>query len=85
MGYYDVALLAGYKVTHHSDSLKEDNVHKSFESHSKSFKTVILVFLVLVEHYFLRNLRGSKRDGSKHVQYLFVYIPHVFSLTRSQN
>ena len=38
MGNYDLAMLAGHKVMHLSDSLKGDNVHKSFESHSKVFQ-----------------------------------------------
>ena len=33
MGNFDVALLAGHNVMHDSDSLKGDNMHKSFESH----------------------------------------------------
>ena len=32
---YDVVLLAGHNVMHDSDSPKGDNVHISFESHSK--------------------------------------------------
>ena len=38
MGNYDVALLAGHNVMHDYDSLKEDNVYKSFESHSNVFQ-----------------------------------------------
>ena len=38
MENYDVAMLAGHNVVHYSDSLKGDNVHKSFESHSKVFQ-----------------------------------------------
>ena len=54
---YDVAMLAGHNVMNNSDSLKVDYLHKLFESHSKVFKKkVILIFLVLFEHDFLRNL-----------------------------
>ena len=53
---HDVAMLAGHNAMHYSDSLKEDYLHKLFESHSKVFQTVILIFLVLFEHDFLRNL-----------------------------
>ena len=55
-----------YSILYYSDSLKGDSVHKSFEWHSK---TVILIFLVLFEHDFLRNLRNlsGKRNGNKHV------------------
>ena len=62
----DIAMLAGHNVMYYSDSLKGDSVHKSFESHSK---TVILIFLVLFEHDFLRNLRNlsGKRNGNKRV------------------
>ena len=35
---YDVAMLAGHNVMQFSDSLKGDNVHESFESHSKVFQ-----------------------------------------------
>ena len=35
---YDVALLEGHNIMHDSESLKEDKVHKSFESHSKVFQ-----------------------------------------------
>ena len=35
---YDVAMLAGHNVMHFSDSLKEDNLHKLFESRSKVFQ-----------------------------------------------
>ena len=35
---YDVAMLAGHNVMHDSDSLKEDYLHKLFESHSKVFQ-----------------------------------------------
>ena len=35
---YDVAMLARHNVMHFSDSLKEDNLHKLFESHSKVFQ-----------------------------------------------
>ena len=38
MENYDVATLAGHNVMHYSDSLKEDNLHKLFESHSKAFQ-----------------------------------------------
>ena len=38
MENYDVAVLAGYNVMHYSDSLKEDNLHKLLESHSKVFQ-----------------------------------------------
>ena len=40
----------------YNDSLKGDNVHESFEPHSK-------VFLVLFEHDFLQNLRNL--DGKE--------------------
>ena len=52
----------------------------------KSFKTVILIFLVLFEHDLLRNVRNlsGKRNGNKHVKYLFVLLSRVFSLTGSQ-
>ena len=68
MENYDVAMLAGHNVMFYSDSLKGDSLHKSFESH-KSFKTVILIFLVSFEHDFLRNLQNlsGKRNGNKHV------------------
>ena len=58
MENYDIAMLAGHNVhnvMHYSDSLTGDNVHKSFELHSKVFQTVS-IFLVLFEHDFLRNL-----------------------------
>ena len=32
---YDVAMLAGHKVMHYSDSPREDYLHKLFDSHSK--------------------------------------------------
>ena len=35
---YDVAMLAGHNVMHYNDSLKGDNVHESFEPHSKVFQ-----------------------------------------------
>ena len=38
MENYDVAMLAGHNVMYYYDSLKGDNVHKSFESHSKVFQ-----------------------------------------------
>ena len=38
MENYDVAMLAGHNVMYYSDSLKEDSVHKSFESNSKVFQ-----------------------------------------------
>ena len=41
---------------HYSDSLKEDYMHNYLDRIPKSFKTVILSFLVLFEHDFLRNL-----------------------------
>ena len=52
----------------------------------KSFKTVILLFLVLFELNFLRNSRNlsGKRKGNKHVWYIFVLLSRVFSLTGSQ-
>ena len=37
---YDVAMLAGHNVMYYSDSLNEDLVHKSFESHSKVFQNI---------------------------------------------
>ena len=66
MENYDVAMLAGHNVMYYSNSLKGDSAHKSFESHSKK---VILIFLVLFEHDFLRNLRNlsGKMNGNKHV------------------
>ena len=66
---YDVARLAGHNVMHYNDNLKGDNVHESFKRIPKSFKTVILLFLVLFEHDFLRNSRNlsGKRNGNKHV------------------
>ena len=81
----DIAQLAGHNVMHYYDCLKGDNVHKSFESLSKVFNSVILIFLVLFEHDFLRNLRtlSSQKNGNKNVQYLFVLLSRVFSLTGS--
>ena len=38
MENYDVAMLAGHNVVHCNDSLKGDNVHESFEPHSKVFQ-----------------------------------------------
>ena len=35
---YDVAMLARHNVMHYNDSLKGDNVHESFEPHSKVFQ-----------------------------------------------
>ena len=35
---YDVAMLVGHNFMHYSDSLKEDYLHKLFESHSKVFQ-----------------------------------------------
>ena len=66
MENYDVAMLAGHNVMHYNDSLKGDNVHVSFEPHSNVFQTVILIFLVLFEHDFLRNLRNlsGKETGT---------------------
>ena len=67
MENYDVAMLAGNDVMHYSDSLKGDNVHESFESHSIVFQNSHFHFLVLFEHDFLRNLRNliGKRNGNK--------------------
>ena len=55
---------------HYNDSLKGDNVQESFKLIPKSFKNVILIFLVLFEHDFLRNLRNlsGKRNENKHVR-----------------
>ena len=38
MENFDVAMLAGHNVMHYNDSLKGDNMHKSFEPHSKVFQ-----------------------------------------------
>ena len=38
MENYDVAMLAGHNVMHFSNGLKGDNVHESFELHSKVFQ-----------------------------------------------
>ena len=35
---YDVAMLAGHNVMRYSDSLREDYLHKLFESHFKVFQ-----------------------------------------------
>ena len=71
MENYDVAMLAGHNFVHYNDSLKGDNVHKSFEPHSKVFQNshFSMIFLVLFEHDFLQNLQNlsGKRNGSKHV------------------
>ena len=53
---YDVAMLAGHNAMHFSDSLKDDYLHQFFECIPKSVKTVILIFLLLFEHDFRRNL-----------------------------
>ena len=59
MENYDVAMLAGHNVMHYNDSLKGDNLHDSFEPHSKVFQNSHFdFFLVLFEHDFLRNLRN---------------------------
>ena len=69
MENYDVAMLAGHNVIHYNNSLKVDNMHELLNRIPKSFKTVILIFLVLFEHDFLRNLRNlsGKRNGNKNV------------------
>ena len=38
MENYDVARLAGHNVMHYNDGLKGENVHESFEPHSKVFQ-----------------------------------------------
>ena len=65
IGNYDVALLAGNNVMRDSGRLKGDNVHNSFESHSKVFQKSHF-FLVIVEHDLLQYLRNlsSKRNGN---------------------
>ena len=44
IGNYDVALLAGHNVMRDSGPLKGDNVHNSFESHSKVFQNSHFIF-----------------------------------------
>ena len=68
MENHDVAMLAGRNVMHYNDSLKEITCTNLLNRIPKSFKTVILIFLVLFEHDFLRNLRNlsGKRNGNKH-------------------
>ena len=44
MENYDVARLAGHNVMHYNDSLKGDNVHESFEPHSKVFQNSHFAF-----------------------------------------
>ena len=38
MENYDVAMLVGHNVVHYNNSLKGDNMHESFEPHSKVFQ-----------------------------------------------
>ena len=66
---YDVAMLARHNVMHYNDSLKGDKVLESLNRIPTSFKTVILIFLVLFEHNFLRNLQNlsGKRNKNIHV------------------
>ena len=44
IGNYDVALLVGHNVMRNSRRLKGDNVHYSFESHSKVFQNSNFIF-----------------------------------------
>ena len=48
MENYDVAMLAGHKVMHYSDILKGDNVHESFELHSKVFQNSLFDFSCII-------------------------------------
>ena len=47
MENYDVAMLAGHNVMYYSDSLKGDSMQNHLNRIPKSFKTVILIYLVL--------------------------------------
>ena len=44
----DVARLAGHNVMHYNDSLKGDNVHESFEPHSKVFQNSNFAFSSII-------------------------------------
>ena len=48
MENYDVARLAGHNDMHHNDSLKGDNVHESFEPHSKVFQNSHFAFSSII-------------------------------------
>ena len=48
MENYDVARLAGHNVMYYNYSLKGDNVHESFESHSKVFQNSHFAFSSII-------------------------------------
>ena len=60
---YDVARLAGHNVMHYNDSLKGDNVHESFEPHSKVFQNSHLLFLSTIFFEF-HEISVAKETGT---------------------
>ena len=60
MENYDVAMLVGHNVIHYNDSLKRDNVHESFEPHSKVFQDSHLIFSSIIRARFSSKFTKSQ-------------------------
>ena len=61
---YDVAMLAEHNAMHYSDSLKEDYLHKLFESHSKVFQShfdFLVLFLARFSSKFMKSQSQKER------------------------
>ena len=57
---YEVAMLVGHNVMHYNDSLKGDNVHESFEPHSKVFQNSHFVFSSIIRARFSSKFTKSQ-------------------------
>ena len=62
---YDVAMLAGHNVMHYSDSLKEEYLHKLFESHSKVFQNSHFDFSSIIWARFSSKLMKSQSQKER--------------------
>ena len=65
---------------HYSDSLKEDNLHKLLESHSKNFQNSHFDFLALFEHDFFEiyEIYIAKGTGANMYSILSCYNYRVY-------
>ena len=67
MENYDVARLAGHNVMHYNDCLKGDNVHESFEPHSKVFQNSHFAFSSIISARFffeIHEISVAKETGT---------------------
>ena len=87
MENYDVARLAGHNVMHYNDSLNGDNVHETFEPHSKVFQNshfaFSYIFLARFSSKFTKSRWQKKQEQTRMISFRVIIAACVFAHRKS--